>query len=136
MAYIDTLELVKAIEENKRNTEHHKDSYAKQIHVNEHRHFLKMVYEQPTADVVSRAEIMEIFEELDRLKKGSEWISVKERLPDTSDQILIYLDNGNICVGYYDIADKHFIIFLSATTRAIYWMPLPEPPNVKGGVKQ
>lgn len=50
--YIDAVELIKAIEENQRNTEHHKDGRGKQIHVSEHRHFIKMVYEQPTADVV------------------------------------------------------------------------------------
>lgn len=50
--YIDAVELIKAIEENQRNTEHHKDGRGKQIHISEHRHFIKMVYEQPTADVV------------------------------------------------------------------------------------
>ena len=50
--YIDAVELIKAIEENQRNTEHHKDGRGKQIHVSEHRHFIKMVYEQPAADVV------------------------------------------------------------------------------------
>lgn len=49
--YIDAVELIKVIEENQRNTEHHKDGRGKQIHVSEHRHFIKMVYEQPTADV-------------------------------------------------------------------------------------
>ena len=49
--YIDAVELIKAIEENQRNTEHHKDGRGKQIHVSEHRHFIKMVYEQPAADV-------------------------------------------------------------------------------------
>lgn len=49
--YIDAVELIKAIEENQRNTEHHKDGRGKQIHVSEHRHFIKMIYEQPTADV-------------------------------------------------------------------------------------
>lgn len=55
--YIDAVELVKAIEENQRNTEHHKDGHSKLIHVNEHRHFIKMVHEQPTADVAPRAEV-------------------------------------------------------------------------------
>ena len=49
--YIDAVELIKAIEESQRNTEHHKDGRGKQIHVSEHRHFIKMVYEQSTADV-------------------------------------------------------------------------------------
>ena len=49
--YIDKDELIKAIEESQRNTEHHKDGRGKQIHVSEHRHFIKMVYKQPTADV-------------------------------------------------------------------------------------
>ncbi len=55
--YINAGKLIKAIEENKRNTEHHKDGRGKQIHVGEHRHFLKMVHEQPTADVVPKSEV-------------------------------------------------------------------------------
>lgn len=50
--YIDAGKLIKAIEENQRNTEHHKDGRGKQIHVGEHRHFIKMVFDQPTLDVV------------------------------------------------------------------------------------
>lgn len=50
--YIERGALIKDIEENQRNTEHHKDGRGKQIHVGEHRHFIRMVYEQPAADVV------------------------------------------------------------------------------------
>lgn len=67
--YIDAVELTKAIEENQRNTEHHKDGRGKQIHVGEHRHFMKMVYEQPTADVVPR-------EEVETLKDNNEHLAV------------------------------------------------------------
>lgn len=49
--YIECGALIKDIEENQRNTEHHKDGRGKQIHVGEHRHFIRMVHEQPAADV-------------------------------------------------------------------------------------
>lgn len=65
--YIDAVELLKAIGENQRNTEHHKDGRAKQIHVNEHRHFTKMIYDQPTADVIPKAKVEEMLQQIDTL---------------------------------------------------------------------
>ena len=85
--YIDAVELIKAIEENQRNTEHHKDGRGKQIHVSEHRHFIKMVYEQPTADVVPRSkydELMQYYsnreDEVMRLKEENTNL-LKRQLP-------------------------------------------------------
>ena len=58
--YIERVALIKDIEVNQRNTEHHKDGRGKRIHVCEHRHFIRMVHEQPAADVVSRG----VFEQI------------------------------------------------------------------------
>jgi hypothetical protein len=116
--YIDAIELVKAIEENQRNTEHHKDGRAKQIHVNEHRHFIKMVYEQPTADVTPK----------------SAWISVDERLPEPFVSVLTYMPgeapHPTVHEGYLNKRGKWYAGGVDRLPdEVVMWMPMPEPPK-------
>jgi hypothetical protein len=64
----------------------------------------------------------------------SEWISVKDRLPENEvDAILAILLNGNYYVmigrrsGYvWDIYTLDGIQWVNSVT---HWMPLPEPPK-------
>ena len=63
----------------------------------------------------------------------NEWISVKDRLPEKYTEVLVYrrdlrgyeceIDFGQLCSDgtwlYDDIYD------------VLYWMPLPDPPEVK-----
>lgn len=63
----------------------------------------------------------------------SEWISVDERLPDDSHDVLMYLGNGHMLVGYYDAPCNGFRGILGITNRVTHWMPLPEVPKMKGG---
>lgn len=61
--------------------------------------------------------------------KMSEWISVKERLPEEPMRCLVYAKRGKYggCgVVYYNqgfYGDEYGAI--------THWMPLPEPPEVK-----
>lgn len=67
-----------------------------------------------------------------------EWISVKERLPECKESVLMYFDTGNMAVGYWFEKDED-LSFWSAWTddgwfadcdcEPLYWMPLPEPPK-------
>lgn len=71
------------------------------------------------------------------------WISVKDRLPEDSGQVLAY-GAGEIFMAYFD-ADFHdgawFKYFLNDECQDPYldpyygeircWMPLPEPPEVE-----
>ena len=73
--------------------------------------------------------IDELMDEIDELKKH-EWISVKDRLPECEEPVLLWTDYGEICIasrsgdgkwyGSYQIIDN-----------AVCWMPLPEPPEVE-----
>ena len=63
------------------------------------------------------------------LVKPPHWISVKDRLPECEEPVLLWTDYGEICIasrsgdgkwyGSYQIIDN-----------AVCWMPLPEPPEV------
>lgn len=75
----------------------------------------------------------------------SEWISVKDRLPETDDDVLVYNPKDGIHLGefdldevrgYYESDGSYFITNSGWTTEyswapymgPTHWMPLPEPP--------
>ena len=78
-------------------------------------------------------------------RKQSEWISVEERLPEDEKEVLCYygFDRGDGDLGMmftgvlsYFCFDpsphwQHAYIGLTVT----HWMPLPEPPKMKGGAE-
>lgn len=118
---------------------------------------------QPCADYVSRSSLKDIISKLatkgdsrygrdsiygealydfadeiralspEQLQPKTGWISVKDRLPDTIDDVLVTVDYDNVSVGYYRycrdgssnkewyIHDKEYSNDVSA------WMPLPTP---------
>ena len=67
--------------------------------------------------------------------RKQEWISVDDRLPDT-DEVLVYCRKG---VGHaapkkqgLDKMDWDVFFNITGTT---HWMPLPQPPKMKGGAE-
>lgn len=64
-------------------------------------------------------------------EKGSGWIRVDERLPETYVDVLVCNGNEFITVALYDgerwmeVIDEFEILWPSVT----HWMPLPEPPE-------
>ena len=76
-------------------------------------------------------------------RKQSEWISVKDRLPDCeqgaeSEAVLFITKQGFMYTGYYGCGgifhDRYFREFKNATegydiSNVTHWMPLPEPPK-------
>lgn len=68
-------------------------------------------------------------------RKQSEWISVKERLPETDKKVLVCYSNGSMDIAKYIRADGFEFWFEETTFRKhiTHWMPLPEPP--KGGAE-
>lgn len=57
----------------------------------------------------------------------SEWISVKDRLPQSSDDVLMCTKGSVVAIGFYSDAHKWINrshIFNSDIT---HWMPLPAP---------
>ena len=74
-------------------------------------------------------------------ENGSEWISVEERLPEGKAPILV-TDGGKVIVAY-----RNWLYRSNSTGRLgcpanygngmylTHWMPLPEPPKMKGGAE-
>lgn len=58
----------------------------------------------------------------------SEWISVKERLPDNSGSYIIATDRGAVCTARYWENYKRWS-GAKMNTHVIAWMPLPKPPT-------
>ena len=58
----------------------------------------------------------------------SEWISVKERLPDIETWVLVHCVNGKITS---DLRIAPFGKFMISPVygEVTHWMPLPEPPE-------
>ena len=71
----------------------------------------------------------------------SEWISVEDRLPESTRMVLCYTPcDGYVFVGYYQKVDSPYwksywnIITAMRSTKKVtkkvtHWMPLPEPPK-------
>ena len=77
-------------------------------------------------------------EELNDERAKSEWISVEERLPKHLEKVLVcdteqkmvtavYIDYGN---GKGDWGTA-----VRLTNKVTHWMPIPEPPKMKGGAE-
>lgn len=63
-------------------------------------------------------------------RKQSEWISVEERLPERNGRYLTHCDiegQSLVCILHYCKVGG----FNEGTVT--HWMPLPEPPKMKGG---
>ena len=74
-------------------------------------------------------QLAEWLEELQRYKERA-WISVKDRLPEDEEEVLIY-EVGEMYIATYTI--KLFFTDFNEDNVAIHhpshWMPLPEPPE-------
>lgn len=76
-----------------------------------------------------------------RKQTEGEWISVEDKLPEASGIYLVYSYLGNRMVLDYSAKHKLFNSFDSYSKKAAealaigvtHWMPLPEPPEMKGG---
>lgn len=63
----------------------------------------------------------------------SEWISVKDRLPDVAESVIVATDASDVWVAWVScIENDPYPTWHSAdeiTGTITYWMPLPEPPK-------
>ena len=57
-----------------------------------------------------------------------EWISVKDRLPEKDEIVIICTDENFIYAGEL-IGDTWFLDNDSWTATVTHWMPMPEPPK-------
>ena len=66
--------------------------------------------------------------------RKQEWISVEDRLPEVASKLLLFSPSDGINLGCMT-EDKRFYVYKSYPDRPTHWMPLPEPPKMKGGAE-
>ncbi len=76
----------------------------------------------------------------EKVIENTEWISVDERLPEESGYFLVYISReseGFRVNAYYYCEDEMWengdTMASSEYFGITHWMPLPEPPKMKGG---
>lgn len=83
--------------------------------------------------------VSEIWYVIDKAPTVGGWISVKDRLPEPEEKVLIYTKTG--CLKYAQYHDEPNVVNpwyvyedqARAWTNVIsHWMPLPEPPKEVG----
>ena len=62
------------------------------------------------------------------------WISVDERLPEDDGFVLLCTSKGSIIKGHYEHKYGRWS-GLNNRLNVTHWMPLPEPPKMKGGAE-
>lgn len=65
--------------------------------------------------------------------RKQEWISVDERLPNEAESVLAYGETGICFATRYEGDWLTPMIYPGELT---HWMPLPEPPMMKGGAEE
>jgi hypothetical protein len=70
-------------------------------------------------------------------EKGSEWISVEERLPEKEDDYLVYTTAGFIETDRFSVSEDKDVdgYWFELDDYVTHWMPFPEAPKVKGGAE-
>ncbi len=67
------------------------------------------------------------------VSKKSKWISVKDRLPEEGERVLIYRIGEPLSIDYMiDLTPKPPIwacLYEDEMYKVTHWKPLPEPPN-------
>jgi len=66
----------------------------------------------------------------------SEWISVKESLPDVSGYYLAHGNRETAVVRFDPVSRKWHSRYYSDEVMPEHWMPLPEPPPRKNSFEQ
>lgn len=61
-------------------------------------------------------------------RKQSEWISVTERMPPALGKVLVYSPILGVYMTCYTAYSPWF-----AEPSVTHWMPIPQPPEMKGG---
>lgn len=64
--------------------------------------------------------------------KWDEWISVKERLPEKKQRVMVYTTQGAYRLGAFLFVGKAGAVWFQCDKSCIsctHWMLLPEPPN-------
>ena len=83
-------------------------------------------------------DILDSIDNWPHITSSSEWVSVKERLPEMKQDVLMLFDGGNMAVGWWHDSDEYITFWCAYTDDGfytdcddmpVYWMPLPKPPT-------
>lgn len=91
-------------------------------------HFPKPLHLNCYNDCVEAAELLYS----EGYRKQSEWISVEERLPKDAERVLVYGEKGICFATRYR---RDWMTPMRYDGEITHWMPLPEPPKMKGGAE-
>ena len=69
-------------------------------------------------------------------KTMSEWIDVKEKLPEDNQLVLvamsgINLTHHNVHIGYFRRDSGWGLPYWDGVVKILYWLEIPNPPNMK-----
>ncbi len=56
------------------------------------------------------------------------WISVKDRMPERFERVLVCREDKKVEQGFRDVGDW-WKVYGTRTKHITHWMPLPEPPK-------
>lgn len=88
---------------------------------------MKSVYDAISLDGMIKAlEEAPIIDAAEVLR--SQWISVKDKLPEKFEPVIVCREDGKVEQGYKDVGDW-WKVYGTRTKRVTHWMPLPEPPE-------
>lgn len=63
---------------------------------------------------------------------SSPWVAVSERLPDVTQEVIVFSSFEGVCAGVLDSYGEWFAPCSEyKLTRVTHWMPLPPAPEVK-----
>lgn len=66
------------------------------------------------------------------LNRPDGWVSVKDRLPDTDRDVLVYTDTRDMFRCWYKPAEKHWVREGIALVEDVtHWRELPDPPRTE-----
>lgn len=65
--------------------------------------------------------------------RKQEWISVDERLPKKMTHVIVCDKDGTVGEAYFYKEDRFEWMDSEELAFVTHWMPLPEPPRMKGG---
>ena len=65
------------------------------------------------------------------------WISVKDRLPDTDRDIIMFPKTREVCCGWYSPALRIWHDMNATAIESVtHWRELPDPPRMGRGIKK
>ncbi len=76
--------------------------------------------------------LIEMHADVSEEKKDEGWISVKDRLPDDVNGVIVCDEFGRVYPAYYYTFDECWMYSFTAercSHKITHWMPLPEPPE-------